>query len=55
MKPLPRDFSSTGIDLKGLATDYYFGDLQYWKLPHMATDALEAAYNGRARLLKKLM
>jgi len=27
---------------------WYFGDLQYWKLPQIATDALEAGYDGPA-------
>lgn len=27
---------------------YYFGELQYWKLPGIAADALEAGYDGPA-------
>lgn len=33
-------------DPKKLAIDYYFGDLQYWKLPRFAADALENGYDG---------
>jgi hypothetical protein len=40
------------IDPKKLAVDYYFGDLQYWKLPRLAADALEEGYDGPA--LRKL-
>jgi hypothetical protein len=36
------------IDPKNLAVDYYFGDLQYWKLPRIAADALEEGYDGPA-------
>jgi hypothetical protein len=31
-----------------IAIDYYFGDLQYWKLPAIAVDALEHGYDGPA-------
>jgi hypothetical protein len=31
-----------------LAVQYYFGDLQYWKLPKLACDALEAGWDGPA-------
>lgn len=41
-----------GLDPKKLAVDYYFGDLQYWKLPRIAADALEEGYDGPA--LRKL-
>ena len=34
------------------ATLYYFGDLQYWKLPEVAIDALVNGYDGVA--LRKL-
>jgi hypothetical protein len=40
------------IDPKKLAVDYYFGDLQHWKLPNIAADALEQGYDGPA--LRKL-
>jgi len=40
------------IDPEKLAVDYYFGDLQYWKLPEIAADALEQGYDGPA--LRKL-
>ncbi len=36
------------IDPNELAVDYYFGDLQYWKLPQIAADALEQGYDGSA-------
>jgi hypothetical protein len=35
-----------------LAVLYYFGDLQYWKLPGVAVDALVNGYDGAA--LRKL-
>ena len=31
-----------------LAIEYYFGDLQYWKLPSIAVQALEEGYDGPA-------
>jgi hypothetical protein len=34
------------IDPHKLAVLYYFGDLQYWKLPENAADALEQGYDG---------
>ncbi len=33
-------------DPKKLAVEYYFGDLQYWKFPQIAVDALEKGYDG---------
>ncbi len=36
------------IDAKRLAIDYYFGDLQYWKLPNIATAAMEDGHDGPA-------
>jgi hypothetical protein len=36
------------IDGEQLAIQYYFGDLQYWKLPQIAADALEEGYDGPA-------
>ncbi len=36
------------IDQQQLALLYYFGDLQYWKLPRIAADALEEGYDGPA-------
>ena len=36
------------FDPKRTAIEYYFGDLQYWKLPKVAADALEAGYDGTA-------
>jgi len=37
---------------KKIAVEYYFGDLQYWKLAQIAADALEEGYDGPA--LRKL-
>jgi hypothetical protein len=34
------------LDPKRIAIEYYFGDLQYWKLPRIAADALEHGYDG---------
>lgn len=31
-----------------IAVEYYFGDLQYWKLPQIAAAALEQGYDGPA-------
>jgi hypothetical protein len=36
------------FDPAKLAVEYYFGDLQYWKLPQTAADALELGYDGPA-------
>lgn len=36
------------FDPKRIAVEYYFGDLQYWKLPAIAADALENGYDGPA-------
>jgi hypothetical protein len=36
------------LDPGKLAVEYYFGDLQYWKLPKLACDALEAGWDGPA-------
>lgn len=49
-----RDFWGQSTDLQEpidphkLAVLYYFGDLQYWKLPQIAADALEQGYDGIA-------
>ena len=40
------------LDAKRIAIEYYFGDLQYWKLPGLALRALEEGYDGAA--LRKL-
>lgn len=40
------------IDPNRLAVEYYFGDLQYWKLPQIAIEALERGHDGPA--LKRL-
>ena len=36
------------IDPNRLAVEYYFGDLQYWKLPQIAIEALERGHDGPA-------
>jgi hypothetical protein len=41
-------FRPMPIDCEQLAIQYYFGDLQYWKLPRIAADALEEGYDGPA-------
>jgi hypothetical protein len=44
------------FDPSEIAVRYYFGDLQYWKLPGIAADALEQGYDGRAlRILAALI
>jgi hypothetical protein len=44
------------FDPTEIAVRYYFGDLQYWKLPGIAADALEQGYDGRAlRILAGLI
>lgn len=44
------------IDPYRIAVLYYFGDLEYWKLPQIAADALEQGYDGEAlRRLAGLM
>ena len=40
------------LDPNKIAVDYYFGDLQHWKLRRIAADALEEGYDGPA--LRKL-
>jgi len=40
--------SSMSLTPKQLAIEYYFGDLQYWKLPKIAAQALEEGYDGPA-------
>jgi len=37
-----------GFDPKRIAVECYFGELQYWKLPRTAADALLAGYDGPA-------
>ena len=36
------------MDPNRIAVQYYFGDLQAWKLPRIAADALEYAHDGPA-------
>ena len=40
------------VDPKRIAIEYYFGDLQYWKIPGIAAKALEDGFDGPA--LRKL-
>jgi hypothetical protein len=37
--------SPVNFDPNAIAIQYYFGDLQYWKLPGICIDALAAADN----------
>lgn len=36
------------FDPNTLAVQYYFGDLQYWKMPAICIEALEHGFDGRA-------
>jgi len=36
------------FDPNRLAVLYYFGELQYWKLPQIAVDALESGFDGNS-------
>lgn len=36
------------FDANAFAVQYYFGDLQYWKLPQICVEALEHGFDGRA-------
>jgi hypothetical protein len=36
------------MDPYRIAVLYYFGELQYWKLPGIAADALEKGHDGPA-------
>jgi len=36
------------FDPNALAVQYYFGDLQYWRLPGICIEALEHGFDGRA-------
>ena len=40
--------SPVSFDPTALAVQYYFGDLQYWKLPGICIEALEHGFDGRA-------
>jgi hypothetical protein len=40
--------SPVKFDPNALAVQYYFGDLQYWKLPGICIQALEHGFDGRA-------
>ena len=40
--------SPVNFDPDALAVQYYFGDLQYWKLPGICIEALEHGFDGRA-------
>lgn len=39
--------ASANFDPNALAVQYYFGDLQYWKLPGICIEALEHGFDGR--------
>ncbi len=34
------------LDPNRIAVEYYFGDLQYWKMPGIAADGLEQGFDG---------
>ena len=40
------------FDPKAIAVQYYFGDLEYWKLPGICIEALEHGFGGR--MLRRL-
>jgi hypothetical protein len=42
-----KETSKVGFDPNALAVQYYFGDLQYWKLPQICVEALEHGFDGR--------
>jgi len=44
----PVEESPVNFDPNALAVQYYFGDLQYWKLPGICIEALEHGFDGRA-------
>lgn len=44
----PVEKSLVNFDPNALAVQYYFGDLQYWKLPGICIEALEHGFDGRA-------
>ena len=39
---------ASDFDPNAIAIQYYFGDLQYWKLPGICIKALEHGFDGRA-------
>ena len=39
--------SPVNFDPNALAVHYYFGDLQYWKIPGICIEALEHGFDGR--------
>jgi hypothetical protein len=45
MEKLPNKVS---FDPNAVAVQYYFGDLQYWKLPAVCVEVLEHGFDGRA-------
>jgi hypothetical protein len=44
----PVEKSPVNFDPNALAVQYYFGDLEYWKLPGICIEALEHGFDGRA-------
>lgn len=43
----PMEKSPVNFDPNAIAIQYYFGDLQYWKLPAICIEALEHGFDGR--------
>jgi hypothetical protein len=39
---------ASDFDPNAIAIQYYFGDLQYWKLPGICIEALEHGFDGRS-------
>jgi len=40
--------AKSAFEPQRLAVLFYFGDLQYWKMPQIAADALEQGFDGNA-------
>ena len=42
----PMEKPPVNFDPNAIAIQYYFGDLQYWKLPGICIEALEHGFDG---------
>jgi hypothetical protein len=47
-EPMNKSPDKVNFDPNTLAVLYYFGDLQYWKIPAICIEALERGFDGRA-------
>ncbi len=47
-EPMNESPDKVNFDPNTLAVRYYFGDLQYWKIPAICIEALERGFDGRA-------